>query len=74
MTEQDQHAGELDEPKKILSVRLPSDEESAVPLHPSKESFHQLSPFVATKPQAIVRGALLVVRVRWSDHVEALLV
>ena len=46
--EEDNQAGELDKAQEVLCVILPTDEDPALPLNPSKEALNEPSPHEAT--------------------------
>jgi hypothetical protein len=46
-SEEDNEAGELDEPEEVLGVILPADEDAALPLDPRKEAFDEPTTHVA---------------------------
>ncbi len=46
--------GELHKPEEVCGVILPANEQSALPLEPGEEAFHEPAPFVSREVEAVL--------------------
>src|SRR5215467_5233119 len=73
LPEEDNEASELYEAEEVLGVVFPTDEDTALPLNPSKEALYEPASHIAAWPSPILRGRLASVAAMRRDHLDAVL-
>src|SRR6476661_9609156 len=72
-SEQDNEAGELDEAEEVLWIKLPTHEDSALPLDPCEEALDEPTPQEATQAASVLGRLFLSVRAVRRNHLYAIL-